>query len=151
MRRSLLVGVVAVALGGPAADARAVEVTVGDGIVVADLTKEDAEKVLRAADSAAAFAALVSPALPAEYHAAVQIAAGGWHLLRAAFKEPVPLRAVITLVPPAVLVGPQFGLPAADVVRTYAELRAKVTGFVPGLVRETATRTSTMFHRVTTR
>jgi hypothetical protein len=137
MKRSLLGGVVAVVLGGPATDARAVEVTVGDGIVVVDLTQDDAATVLRAADSAAAFAALVSPGLPAEYQAAVRVAAGSWHLLRVAFKEPVPLRAVITLMPPVVLVGPTFGVPAADVVRTYTELRAKVTGFVPGVVRDT--------------
>jgi hypothetical protein len=148
MRRPILSGVVAVVLGGPVADARAVEVAVGDGIVVVDLTAEDAETVLRAADSAAAFAALVSPALPAEYQAAVRVAAGGWHLLRAAFKEPIPLRAVITLVPPAVLVGPQFGVPAADVIRTYTELRAKVTGFVPELLRESLTRTNAALRRV---
>jgi hypothetical protein len=134
MSRSLLAGVVAVVLG--AADARAVEVTVGDGIAVVDLTKEDAAQVVRVADSAAAFAALAAPMLPPEYQAAVLIANGGWHLLRPAFQQPVPLRVVVTLLPPAVLVVPHAGMSPADVIRRYAELRAKVKGFVPEMLRE---------------
>ncbi len=113
---------------GAGSGARAVEVTVGDGIVVVDLTKEECRRVLDAVDATAAFADLVSPALPGEYRAAVKLAAGGWRVLRAVAAEPVPVRVIVTALPPVVLVLPGTGATAAEVVAAYQRLRERAAG-----------------------
>ena len=118
------------------ADARAVDVATGDGIVVIDLTRAETKQVFDAVDSAAAFAELVSPVLPAEYQAAVRLAGGGWALVRMALpKEGVTIRVAITAVPPAMLLLPDTGATAADVVRAYASLREKAGGYLASALR----------------
>src|SRR4051812_20994118 len=103
MRRQLL-GVAAALLGcGPV---RAVEVTTGEGIAVVELSKDEAKAVFGAADSAAAFTQLAAGALPGEYRAAARLAAGGWQALRLVVPASVPVRLVVTAVPPAVLLLP---------------------------------------------
>lgn len=115
-------------------DSRAVEVAVGDGIVVVDLTKDESRKILEAVDSAAALAELVSPALPGEYQAALRVAANGWRALRVVLHEPVPVRLVLTAVPPAVLVLPATGATAEEVIVTYTRLREKAAAHAKALL-----------------
>ncbi len=140
MRRPELFGVVVAAgvVCGAGARARAVEVTTGDGIAVVDLTKDESRRVFEAVDSAAALAQLVSPALPGEYGAAVRLAAGGWQALRAALPEVVPVRLVLTAVPPAVLLLPAVGVTAAEVVQAYGRIREKAGGCAKALLAPAA-------------
>jgi hypothetical protein len=125
MRRLTVLGFVTAAVLGSAAGARAVEVTVGRGVAVVEVTPAEARRVFAAVDSAAAFADLVAPALPPEYAAAVKLAGVGWQVVRAVAPDGVPLRVVVTAVPPAVLVLPQAGLTAAEVVTAYERLAAR--------------------------
>jgi hypothetical protein len=135
MRHFIMSAVAALLVGvASGAEARAVEVAVGDGIVVIDLTKDESRKILEAVDSAAAFAELVSPALPGEYHAALRLAAGGWRMLRMVLAEPVPVRMVLTAVPPAVLVLPATGATAEEVIRTYSCLRENAAAHARSLL-----------------
>lgn len=131
MRRLLLSMIVVAAVGS---EARAVDITTGDGIAVIDLSKDESKKVFEAVDSAAALAQLVSPVLPAEYQAAVRLAASGWQALRAAVPGGVPVRLVFTAIPPAVLVLPVMGLSAAEVVQTYMRIREKAGHYAKTLL-----------------
>lgn len=129
MRQFIIAGVVAVIVSvACGSEAQAVEVTAGDGIVVVDLTRAESQQILEAGDSAAAFARLVSPALPGEYRAVVTLAAGGWRMLRVVVAEPVPVRVVLTAIPPAVLVLPVNDTPAEEVIATYLRIRERTTG-----------------------
>ena len=105
-----------------AADARAVEVTVGRGVAVVEVTPAEARRVFAAVDSAAAFADLVAPALPPEYAAAVKLAGVGWQVVRAVAPDGVLVRLVVTAVPPAVFVLPRAGMTAAEVAAAYERL-----------------------------
>ncbi|MBX9628216.1 MAG: hypothetical protein K2X82_30740 [Gemmataceae bacterium] len=125
MFRPVVFGFVLAAAFGSAADARAVEVTVGRGVAVVEVTPAEARQLFEAVDSAAAFADLIAPALPPEYAAAVKLAGVGWQVVRAVAPDGVPLRVVITAVPPAVLVLPRTGLTAAEVVAAYERLAAR--------------------------
>jgi hypothetical protein len=130
--------VIGTTLMGHGPQAQASDVSVGDGIVVVDLTAADCHMVLEAVDSAAAFAAIVSPALPAQYHAAVRLAAGGWAALRLVIPDGVSLRAVLTLLPPALLVFPQAGTPASEVIRVYRRIQDQTVGRARAAVKEIA-------------
>lgn len=134
MRLASVLGISA-ALLAPPPPARAADVTTGDGIAVVDFTPAEVEQVLAAVDAAAAFAGRVSPALPAEYGAAVRLSAGGWKVLRAVAPKGVGVRVVLTAVPPAVLLLLPLldDPPAADVVRAYDRLRAAPAGAVRDL------------------
>lgn len=135
MRPVLAFGFVALLASSP--PARAADVVTGDGIAVVDISAAEVGEVLAAVDAAAAFAARVGPLLPAEYGAAVGLAAGGWKVVRAVVPAGVGVRVVLTAVPPAVLVLPRWDdSPAADVIKRYDRLRA-----VPSeAVREAAAR-----------
>ena len=122
--RPVVFGIVLASAFGSAADARAVEVTVGHGVAVIEVTPAEARRVFAAVDSAAAFADLIAPVLPPEYAAAVKLAGIGWHAVRAVAPDGLPLRLVVTAVPPAVLVLPRAGLTAAEVVAGYERLAA---------------------------
>lgn len=124
MRRPIVFGFVLAAVVASAADAGAVEVTVGQGVAVVEVTPAEARRVFAAVDSAAAFADLIAPALPPEYLAAVKLAGVGWQVVRAVAPDGVPVRLVVTAVPPAVLVLPKAGLTAAEVVSAYERLTA---------------------------
>ncbi|MBX9580373.1 MAG: hypothetical protein K2X87_08705 [Gemmataceae bacterium] len=133
MRRLIVFGLVLVGGFGSAADARAVEVTVGPGVAVVEVTPAEARRVFAAVDSAAAFADLVAPVLPPEYAAAVKLAGVGWQVVRAVAPDGVPLRLVVTAVPPAVLVLPRAGMTAAEVVAAYERLAARPRELADGL------------------
>lgn len=147
MRHAQVLGV-AVILVGTAGDGRAVEKTVGDGIVVVDLSADDVGQLLRAVDGAAALADIASTGLPAEYQLIVRAASGGWRLARAVLPGPMPVRVVFTAVPPAMLLLPVRGTPATEVVRAYTEFRAKAGGMVAAPFREFANRVEALAHRV---
>lgn len=141
MRRPIIHGTVVavgVLLAGPGRRAQAVDVATGDGIVVVDMTAEESKMVLGAVDSAAAFAALVSPFLPAEYQVAVKLAAGGWKALRPVIPRQIALRAVVTTIPPTILLLPQAGVTSAEVIRTYSRLRERSLRYVKTAYQETA-------------
>ena len=116
MRRTIPTALLLLAAAAPA---RAADVTSADGIVVVEMTRAEAGRVWGAVDSGAAFAELVSPGLPAEYQAAVRLAAGSWQAFRAVFPEPIPVRVVLTAVPPAVWILPATGPTAPELVRRY--------------------------------
>jgi hypothetical protein len=136
----ILSGAVVVAglvLGSPGA-ARAAEVTVGDGIAVVELTADEGKEILGAVDSAAAFAGAVSPLLPPEYRVLVKVTAGGWAALRkAGGRDGLPLRVVLTAVPPAVLLLPRAGMTAEDVIALHARFREKAAGYARAALKDT--------------
>lgn len=124
MRRPVVFGIALASLFALTTEARAVEVTVGHGVAVVEVTPAEARRVFAAVESAAAFADLIAPVLPPEYAAAVKLAGVGWHVVRAVAPDGLPLRLVVTAVPPAVLVLPRAGLTAAEVVAGYERLAA---------------------------
>jgi hypothetical protein len=140
----MLLGVVVAAavVFGSASESRAADVTVGDGIVVVDLTADESKKVFEAVDSATAFAALVSGALPPEYAIAVKLAAGGWQTLRLIAPGAIPLRVVVTAVPPAILLVPLGGVTGAEVVQTYGRIREQVSAFPRTAIQDTLNATT---------
>jgi hypothetical protein len=122
----------------PGPEASAAEITTGSGIVVVELNPDESKKIFEAVDSAAAFSAMVAPVLPPEYQLAVKGAAGGWAALRMVVPSTVPLRVVLTAVPPAIMVLPQLGMTAVDVIRTYGEVRAHVASRAGAMCRHLA-------------
>src|SRR5262245_62945133 len=93
---------VAVAAGvlwfGAGSQAKPADVTAGEGVVVVDLTPAESKKLFEAVDSAAAFAAMVAPALPPDYQAAVKLAGTAWGTLRLILpKDGIPLRVVVSV------------------------------------------------------
>jgi hypothetical protein len=119
-------------------EAAAADITTGNSIVVVELSPDESKKIFEAVDSAAAFSAMVAPVLPPEYQLAVKGAAGGWAALRMVVPSTVPLRVVLTAIPPAIMVLPQLGMTAADVIRTYGEVRAHVASRASALCRNLA-------------
>lgn len=129
---------IALVFVSPGSEAAAAEITTGDGIVVVELSPDESKKIFEAVDSAAAFSAMVAPVLPPEYQIAVKGAAGGWAALRMVVPSTVPLRVVLMAVPPAIMVLPQLGMTAADVIRTYGEVRANVASRASAMCRNLA-------------
>ncbi len=107
-------------------EASAAEIATGNGIVVVELSPDESKTIIEAVDSAAAFSAMVAPVLPPEYQIAVKGAAGGWAALRMVVPSTVPLRVVLTAVPPAIMILPHLGMTAADVISKYGQVRAHV-------------------------
>ena len=127
---------IALAFFSPGPDASAAEIATGNGILVVELSPDESKKIIEAVDSAAAFSAMVAPVLPPEYMIAVKGAAGGWAALRMVLPSNVSLRVVLTAVPPAIMVLPQLGMTAADVIRTYGEVRVHVTSRASDMCRQ---------------
>jgi hypothetical protein len=150
MRRVFYAAVVAALLVVPG-QARAADVAVGAGIVVADLSADEVRWVLDAADGAAAFARLVAPALPPEYHAAVRLAAGGWVALRPLLPEPAGVRVILTLDPPAMSIVPPVGPTASELVRAHVAGRGRGAEPVRSAFRQAGATLEAVHHRLAAR